>query len=244
MRERWAITRFAVQRFSIVALVGFGLLLASVLGASAQPETKARVTGTAGDGLILRAEASRDSEMLGLEPEGSVVSVIGTAQTAGGRSWLPVRDAQGRVGWLASEYLASESAAVPTPTSPPRIASVDLSPPAEPTLAPIPKLADIEVGPPLTLDVRFKLPELDRRDRQVIFVNVSRNSMPVQDVIVRFTVEDEDPEVEREASPSDANGRSVHEWSMRKYRGTTTVHVMAVAPDGGTGKASRSFFVK
>jgi hypothetical protein len=92
--------------------------------------------------------------------------------------------------------------------------------------------------------VRFKLPELDRRDRQVMYVNVSRNSVPVEGVIVRFVVEDEDPEVEREASASDSNGRSFHEWSMRKYRGTTTVHVTALAPDGGTGKASRSFFVK
>jgi hypothetical protein len=238
------IKRFGVQQLGIVPLVGLCLLLASVLQVSAQAETRARVTGTAGDGVILRAEASRDSQMLGLEPEGSIVAVIGPEQTAGGRGWLPVRDAQGRVGWVASEYLRSEPVVVPTPTSAPRIASVDLSPPAESTLAPIPKPAEPAVGPPVTLDVRFKLPELDRRDRQVMYVDVSRNSVPVEGAIVRFVVEDEDPEVEREASASDSSGRSSHEWSMRKYRGTTTVHVTALAPDGGTGKASRSFFVK
>ena len=157
----------------------------------------------------MRAEANRASEMLWLEPEGAVMAVIGPEQTTEGRGWLPVRDAQGRVGWLASEYLTPEPVVVPTPTSAPRIASVDIPPPAEPTSTPIPKLAEPEVGPPVTLDVRFKLPELDRRDRQVMYVNVSRNSMPVQDVIVRFIVEDEDPEVEREASPSDSNGRSL-----------------------------------
>jgi hypothetical protein len=106
------------------------------------------------------------------------------------------------------------------------------------------KESEHEKGPPLTLEVRFKSPEIDRRDRQTIYVDVTRNSQPVRDVIVRFTVDDEDPEVEREARPSNAQGRATHEWAMRKYRGTTVVRVEATAPDGGTGKASRSFFVK
>jgi hypothetical protein len=97
---------------------------------------------------------------------------------------------------------------------------------------------------PLTLDVRYKSPEIDRRDRQTIYVTVTRGTEPVPGVVVRFTVDDEDPEVEREAPVTNFQGRSTHEWSMRKYRGTTVVRVVATAPDGGVGKDSSTFFVK
>jgi len=229
-----------------------GLVIACLLGvpalhAFAQPGSNARVTGTGSDGLILRAEASRTASMIAVEPEGAVVVIIGPEQVTD-RSWLPVRDAQGRVGWLAAEYLTRETVAVATPAATP-VRNVALESPglALPTATPrsMPPLgAELEPGLPLTVEVRFKLPEPDRRDRQEIFVDVTRNSQPVQDVLVRFIVEDEDPEVEREASLTNVNGRSHHDWSMRKYRGTTIVRVTALAPDGGTGKATRSFFVK
>jgi hypothetical protein len=233
------------------------MLIISAMQVSAQPETHMRVTGTGGDGLILRAEARGGAPQLAVEPEGAVVTVIGPEQSTAGRVWMPVRDVQGRVGWLAAEYLAPEQVAVATPTSLPQpLVAIEMPAPAEPeptatsVSKPLAKRAqeteeaEPEPGPPVTLEVRFKLPEIDRRDRQTIYVDVTRNSRPVQDVIVRFTVEDENPEVEREARVTNAAGRSTHEWSMRKYRGTTTVRVVAIAPDGGTGKAARSFFVK
>jgi len=229
------------------------LLSVPALSAFAQPAPNARVTGTGADGLILRAEASRTASMIAVEPEGTVVTIIGPEQ-ATDRSWLPVRDAQGRVGWLAAEYLTLNNVAVATPTATSvRNVGLQTPEPALPTATPTPRRTpllgaeaepELEPGLPLTVEVRFKLPELDRRDRQEILVDVTRNSQPVQDVIVRFIVEDEDPEVEREASLTNVDGRSHHDWSMRKYRGTTTVHVTALAPDGGTGKATRSFFVK
>jgi hypothetical protein len=92
--------------------------------------------------------------------------------------------------------------------------------------------------------VRFKTPEIDRRDRQTIYVDVTRGNEPISGAVVRFTVDDEDPQVEREARATNSEGRATHEWSMRRYRGTTVVRVEAIAPDGGTGKASRSFFVR
>ncbi len=236
-------------RFSLMGIVIACLLSVPAFSAFAQPAQNARVTGTGPDGLILRAEASRTASMIAVEPEGAVVVIIGPEQ-ATDRSWLPVRDAQGRVGWLAAEYLTRETVAVATPTATP-VRNVALESPelALPTATPTPRRtppleAEAEPGLPLTVEVRFKMPELDRRDRQEILVEVTRNSQPVQDVLVRFIVEDEDPEVEREATLTNVNGRSHHEWSMRKYRGTTTVRVTALAPDGGTGKATSSFFVK
>ena len=240
-------------RFSIMCLVIACLLSVPALGAFAQPAPNARVTGTGSDGLILRAEASRTASMVAVEPEGTVVVIIGPEQ-ATDRSWLPVRDAQGRVGWLASEYLTRETVAVASPTATqarnvalesPGLAPPTATPTSRGTPLPVAGAEPVpEPGLPLTIEVRFKLPEADRRDRQEIFVEVTRNSEPVQDVLVRFVVEDQDPEVEREASLTNVNGLSHHDWSMRKYRGTTTVHVTALAPDGGTGKATRSFFVK
>lgn len=245
----------AFLRVVLVILTGVGLIWSGGLGAIAQGEISARVTGTGGDGLILRAEASRASAQLGVIPEGAVVTVIGPEQFNDSRSWRPVRDGGGQVGWLASEFLSLELM-VAAPAVGANVES-EVPEPA-PTRTPIPRAvatrqpdpsesvveAPPTPGPPVSLEIRFKNPELDRRDRQVMTVIVHRNEVPVQDAIVRFIVDDEDPEVEREASPTNEQGRSVHEWAVRRYRGTTTVRVSAEAPDGGTGKTSRSFFVK
>jgi hypothetical protein len=247
----------AVRRIGALVLLVGCVLLISAMSAAAQPGTQARVTGTGGDGLILRAEAQSTAAQLAVEPEGALVTIIGPEQSIGGRVWLPARDGQGRVGWLAAEYLTQEQPTVAARTeSLPAVADVQIPSPSapEPTATPLPRAAargsdelkesEPGSGLPLMLEVRFKLPEIDRRDRQTIYVDVTRNSVPVQGVVVRFTVDDEDPEVEREARVTNANGRSTHEWSMRKFRGTTIVRVVATAPDGGTGKANGSFFVK
>ncbi|MFN0074473.1 MAG: hypothetical protein ACKVVP_23575 [Chloroflexota bacterium] len=238
-------------RWGILALVSTGLLLSLTLGVSAQAEPSARVAGTGGEGVVLRSEASRAASMLTVVPEGAVVTLIGPEQVTEGRAWRPVRDSVGRVGWLAAEYLIIEELAVLIPTPAHTVETITFPPAVALTGTPLPRIAapgaaepDPTPGLPVSLEIRFKLPEVSRNDRQEIVVYVSRNSEPVQGAIVRFIVDDEDPEVEREASVSDLNGRSMHDWSMRKYRGTTTVRVTAEAPDGGTGKASRSFFVK
>jgi hypothetical protein len=256
--------RFVARRTGIATLLFGFLLIVSLEGALAQPGTQAQVTGTGGEGLILRSEARSGATMLAVEPEGAVVTIIGPEQNISGRTWFPVRDAQGRTGWLAGEYLTPYQPTVTARTDPPPPGVSESSPPPDPESVPEsepepttpprtqsvarrteePGESEPQKGADLTLEVRFKLPEIDRRDRQTIYVDVSRNSQPVPDVIVRFTVDDEDPEVEREARVTNSQGRSTHEWSMRKYRGTTVVRVVATAPDGGTGKASRSFFVK
>src|SRR4051812_26181657 len=138
------------------------LLSVPALGAFAQPAQNARVTGTGPDGLILRAEASRTASMIAVEPEGTVVVIIGPEQVTD-RSWLPVRDAQGRVGWLAAEYLAREQVAVATPTAT-QARNVALESPglALPTATPAPRGTPLPVaqaepesepGLPLTIEV-------------------------------------------------------------------------------------------
>jgi hypothetical protein len=252
------IWQFVARRIISVALLTGLLLIIPALSAWAQPGTQARVTGTGGDGLILRAEASPNASRLAVEPEGAIVTIIGPEQRIGGRVWLPARDDSGLVGWLAGEYLTPVQSTVilPTPTAVTAVvlpASGNSEP--EPSTSMQPPItsrsteeqateAQSGEGLPLTLDVRFKSPEIDRRDRQTIYVVVTRGTEPVSGVVVRFTVDEEEPEVEREAEATNFQGRSTHEWSMRKYRGTTVVRVEAFAPDGGTGKASRSFFVK
>jgi hypothetical protein len=245
------------RRMSAFALIAGLMVLIPAVSASAQPGSQMRVTGTGGDGLILRAEARSTAAIVTVEPEGATVTIVGPEQSLAGRTWLPARDGQGRTGWLAAEYLTLVQQPTTAGTGPaPAITIIDESTSSVPesTATPLPrssarregesKEAEPEKDAPLTLEIRFKSPEIDRRDRQTIYVDVTRDSAPVQDVTVRFTVDDEDPEVEREARVTNSNGRSTHEWSMRKYRGTTMVRVVATAPDGGTGKANRSFFVK
>src|SRR5688572_18856736 len=97
----WALI---ARRMSAFALIAGLLLLIPAVNASAQAGSQARVTGTGGEGLILRAEARSTASVVAVEPEGAVVTIIGPVQTIAGRAWQPARDEKGRTGWLAAEY--------------------------------------------------------------------------------------------------------------------------------------------
>jgi len=65
----------------------------------------AEVTGTNGDGLNLRSDASYSSSVETVAPEGAVVHVSdGPKQDASGSTWLGV-DYGGTKGWMLSDYL-------------------------------------------------------------------------------------------------------------------------------------------
>lgn len=65
-----------------------------------------RVANTAGLGLNLRGAPGLDHPAIAILPEGSALVALGQATSAGGQTWVKVRDAQGRVGWVAQDYLA------------------------------------------------------------------------------------------------------------------------------------------
>ena len=79
-----------------------------------QTET-VRVTNTGGQGLTLR-QTPGGAVIRGL-PDGTLLSLTGEEQVAGDRLWRKVRDAQGREGWVAAEFLTAEGVGGPSPVT-------------------------------------------------------------------------------------------------------------------------------
>jgi hypothetical protein len=66
---------------------------------------RVRVANTLGAGVNLRAKAGERGQRLKVMPEGAVLEVVGTDQTADGLLWRNVRDASGTTGWMAGKFL-------------------------------------------------------------------------------------------------------------------------------------------
>ena len=60
--------------------------------------------------------------------------------------------------------------------------------------------------------------------------------------IVSMRAEDGDDEIDRVLDPTDDEGRTRRVFSVKKDKGTVYLTISAVAPDGGEGGASTSFF--
>jgi hypothetical protein len=63
------------------------------------------VTGTSGQGLFLRSEASTASTIITTLPEGTVLEQIGAEVLAPDRLWRHVRTPDGREGYVAGDFL-------------------------------------------------------------------------------------------------------------------------------------------
>ena len=108
-----------VRRRLVTAVVGLVLLpTALVVGrsdavaqldqqtASAPPRGPAEVTGTAGQGLRVRAGADPVAEVDAVLPEGTPVEIVGGPLAAGGYTWYQVRYPAGQqTGWAAAAFL-------------------------------------------------------------------------------------------------------------------------------------------
>jgi hypothetical protein len=66
---------------------------------------RVKVFNTRGAGVNLRATASEKGQRLKSMPEGAVLEIVGTDQTANGLTWRNVRDASGTSGWMAGQFL-------------------------------------------------------------------------------------------------------------------------------------------
>jgi hypothetical protein len=88
-----------------------------------QPSVSVYVTNTGGQGLTLRQTPGGTS--IGVLPDGSALTTTGDEQPAGDRLWRKVRDGQGREGWVAAEFLTTESPQAATPSI---VAAVSPSP--------------------------------------------------------------------------------------------------------------------
>ncbi|HZO27152.1 MAG TPA: SH3 domain-containing protein [Chloroflexota bacterium] len=66
---------------------------------------RVKVAGTLGAGVNLRAKAGEKGQRLKSMPEGAVLEIVGTDETADGLTWRNVRDASGATGWMAGKFL-------------------------------------------------------------------------------------------------------------------------------------------
>jgi hypothetical protein len=80
---------------------------------SGAQSTTVVVTNTGSQGLTLR-QTPGGAPIRGL-PDGTVLTLTGEEQSVGDRLWRKVRDAQGREGWVAADFLTTELAGGPTP---------------------------------------------------------------------------------------------------------------------------------
>lgn len=81
--------------------------------ASTTPSAPARlyVSNTGGQGLTMRRAPG--GEPMGTLPDGTALTPTGELEEAAGRRWSKVRDAQGREGWVAPDFLTAEAPAPP-----------------------------------------------------------------------------------------------------------------------------------
>jgi hypothetical protein len=104
--------------------------------ATSQQQSQAvYVTNTGGQGLTLR-QAPGGAAIRGL-PDGTALTPTGEEQIVGDRLWRKVRDAQGREGWVAADFLTAEA-----PDGPPS------SPAAVTAGSPVPEPSRVAPEPP------------------------------------------------------------------------------------------------
>ena len=65
---------------------------------------EARIAGTEGTGLRLRADASLTSWVITVMPDGSQVTLLGETLYSGGYRWQKVQYGN-RTGWAVNDYL-------------------------------------------------------------------------------------------------------------------------------------------
>lgn len=70
----------------------------------------AQVANTGGEGAQLRPQPSLSSRGGAIVLEGTLLEVTGNETAAEGVGWLPVKDAQGRAGWMSKQYLTVRAA--------------------------------------------------------------------------------------------------------------------------------------
>ena len=97
-------------------------------------------------------------------------------------------------------------------------------------------------GRPLEIETKLKYPEA--RDRyQEITVWVTRDGVPVPDATVTMFIEDDEDEPLRVLEPTNVDGRTRREFSIGKRdKGSIDVVISAIAPDGGKGRTTASYF--
>lgn len=251
MRQNVRATTFPLtlirQRSSLLLLAIWLAFVPPVQVAYAQAENAVtgatvRVANTDGARLNLRVSPSAEASIISQLEPGATLTVTGAAQTAGGMRWLPVRTAAGQTGWVSAQYVQLVSTPTPSSTRTPTPdaaasagASTASSTGGPPPATPVP-------GRSLTLDVKVKYPEVQGREQEIT-VFVTRDGVPVPGVLVTVqSLNGDEDERFVELDPTDDEGRARRSFDIRREKGTVELIVKAIAPDGGEGRTTASYF--
>lgn len=71
------------------------------------PSNVYRIANTEGTGASLRREPGAIGQRIRVIPEGREVEALGPTREAGGSTWRSVRDDEGNVGWVATDFLSN-----------------------------------------------------------------------------------------------------------------------------------------
>jgi hypothetical protein len=97
------------------------------------------VANTGGQGLTMRRSPGGDA--VAVLPDGTVLTTTGEEQPSNGRQWRQVRDAQGREGWVAADFLSAEA----PPLQPTRVVSPVAASPTPLPRAPLPPTSTLPI---------------------------------------------------------------------------------------------------
>lgn len=133
---------------------------------------------------------------------------------------------------------APMEASAPVPPPAPVVASAPASAStSSTTVATIPQ----PPGKPLDIETKLKYPEAKGR-HQEITIWVTREGAPVSGAIVTIFTEDDEDEPMRVLEPTNLDGRTRREFAIGKEKGSIELVVSAVAPDGGSGRTTATYF--
>jgi hypothetical protein len=96
-------------------------------------------------------------------------------------------------------------------------------------------------GRPLEVEAKVKFPEAKGRHQEVT-IWVTRGGVPIPGALVTILTDDDEDEPLRVLEPTNADGRTRREFAIGKEKGSIELIVAAVAPDGGEGRTSVSYF--
>lgn len=248
------------SRALIPALLGVALLALAILlpGSGlvrAQTEplaagTIARVANTDGEPLNLRAGPSSDQPIVARLMPDEAVTVISAAQVVGTTRWIPIKTADGVLGWVAEQYLAVPVVAAPAPSPTPELVQAEIPAPLpspEPmtasSLSTVQTSQQVASNAPLDVEVKVKYPEAKGRHQEVT-IWVTRNGTPVQDATVTMTIPDDEDQEVKVLDPTNEEGRTYRDFTLGRNKGSVNMLFTAEAPDGGKGQAEASYFVR
>lgn len=230
---------------SALALALFVPIVVLAQAADAPVGSTVRVANTDGQGINLRDAPNRNGGLVARLEEGTVLEVIGPGRQAGGMRWVNVREPGGLTGWASADFLVVVSTPVavaqaPEPTAP-------TPPPEEPTPVPVPPTPAPTPTPtprprsPLDIETRVKTPETRDRE-QTIYVTVTRQGAPISGAEVVMVIQDTDPPVVIDLGQTGEDGETSKTFEFSRDKGTIILVVIAVAPDGGKGHSTVSYF--